>query len=83
MLFSPMVTVLTEHGTLPIPPEIWQSLGWEQDVTVELCANADGTLLAKPQKRYSIEETAGILPRPLRSISIEEMHEAISSCSEK
>ena len=77
-----MVTVLPHEGSLPIPREIWASLGWASDVRVELSAGPEGTLVARPQKRYTIAETAGILPKPAKPVSLSEMQEAIASSAE-
>ena len=77
-----MTTVLPLEGTLPITHEIWLSLGWAKGVPVELSAGPKGTLVARPQKSLSIEETAGILPKPARTVTLVEMQEAISSSTE-
>ena len=78
-----MTTVFPNEGALPIPQEIWLSLGWTKGVPVELSAGPQGTLVARPQKRYSIEETAGILTKPTRAVTLDEMQQAISSCVEE
>jgi hypothetical protein len=83
VLFSTMVTVLPHDGMLPIPPDLWKVLGWDEHVPVELQANPQGTLVAKPRKQFSIGETAGLLPRPAHPVTLKQMQDAIGSCSEE
>jgi antitoxin component of MazEF toxin-antitoxin module len=78
-----MVTVLPHNGVLPIPPELWKALGWGEHVAVELQADSHGTLVAKPAKSFSIAETAGLLPRPAHPVTLQQMQDAIASCSEQ
>jgi antitoxin component of MazEF toxin-antitoxin module len=78
-----MVTVLPGDGVLPIPPELWKALGWESHIAVELQAEPHGTLVVKPRKRFSIAETAGLLPKPPTTVTAQEMDDAIASCSEE
>jgi antitoxin component of MazEF toxin-antitoxin module len=78
-----MVTVLPHDGVLPIPPELWKTLGWGEHVTVELQVEPHGMLVARPRKPFSVAETAGLLAKPERSVSLQEMDEAVASGSEE
>jgi antitoxin component of MazEF toxin-antitoxin module len=78
-----MVTVLPRDGVLPIPPELWKALGWGEHVTVELQAEPHGMLVVRPRKPFAVAETAGLLPKPKRPVSLQEMDEAVASGSEE
>ena len=76
-----MPVVVAKNGIVPIPAELWEWLGLGKESNVEITPGPDHSLMMRPS--YSIKETAGILPKPSRPVTIEEMNEAIASCSEE
>ncbi len=80
-----MSTVEVRNKQEPIPDEIMASLGLQEGSKLEVQPCGNGILL-QPKTRIktgSIKELWGILPKPERPVTLEEMEEAISSCSEE
>lgn len=80
-----MSTVEVRNKQVPIPDEIMASLGLHEGSKLEVQPCGNGILL-QPKTRVktgSIKELRGILPKPDRPVTLEEMEEAIASCSEE
>jgi len=67
---------VTSKGQITLPKEIRTKLGLRQGDRVRFVIEDDGRVRLLPAKR-DISELVGILPRPKRSISLEEMDEAV------
>ncbi|HET9029472.1 MAG TPA: AbrB/MazE/SpoVT family DNA-binding domain-containing protein [Candidatus Aquilonibacter sp.] len=72
-------TTLTTKGQLTLPKEIREALGLREgdrlDVAVE-----DGHVVMYPRIKR-LQDLRGILPRPPRPISVEELNEGISQAA--
>ncbi len=81
-----MAVVIAKNGTLPIPQDMWDWMGLGAESMVEITTGPGHTLQLRtgaPKPDFSIRETAGILPKPAGSGTIEAMNEAIAGCSEQ
>jgi AbrB family looped-hinge helix DNA binding protein len=67
---------VTSKGQITLPKEIRTKLGLRQGDRVRFVIEDDGRVRLLPAKR-DISELVGILPKPKRSISLEEMDEGI------
>ena len=72
----PMSTV-SSKGQITLPKEIRLKLGLKQGDRVRFLLEEDGRVRLMPAKR-DISELVGILPKPKRALSIEEMDDAIA-----
>ena len=76
-----MPTVEVRNQQVPIPGEIMLSLGLHEGSKLEV-RNDGGRIVLVP-KTISIKDLRGILPKPARPVTLEEMEEAIAGCSEE
>lgn len=67
---------VTSKGQITLPKEVRTKLGLKQGDRVRFVIEDDGRVRLLPAKR-DISELVGILPRPKRRISLEEMDEAV------
>ena len=67
---------MTSKGQITVPKDVRLKLGLKPGDRVRFIVEADGRVRLLPAKR-DISELVGILPKPKRVMSIEEMDEAI------
>lgn len=67
---------MTSKGQITLPKEIRTKLGLRQGDRVRFVIEEDGRVRLMPAKR-DISELVGIVPRPKRSLSLEELDEAV------
>ena len=69
---------VTSKGQVTIPKDVRDRLNILPGCRIEFIVNDDGTisLLAKTR---TIADLVGILPRPARALTVEEMNEAIAA----
>ncbi len=68
---------MTSKGQITLPKDIRERLGLRQGDRVRFLLEADGRVRLMPANR-DISELVGILPKPRRALSIEEMDEGIA-----
>jgi antitoxin PrlF len=68
---------LTSKGQITVPKDVRMKLNLKPGDRVRFVIEADGRVRLWPAKR-DISELVGILPKPKRVVSIEEMDEAIA-----
>jgi AbrB family looped-hinge helix DNA binding protein len=68
---------MTSKGQITVPKDIRLKLGLKPGDRIRFLLEADGRVRLMPAKR-DISELVGILPKPRRVVSIEEMDEAIA-----
>ena len=68
---------MTSKGQITVPRDVRQKLGLKPGDRVRFLLEADGRVRLMPAKR-DISELVGILPKPERTLSIEEMDDAIA-----
>jgi AbrB family looped-hinge helix DNA binding protein len=68
---------MTSKGQVTVPKDVRQRLGLKAGDRIRFLLEADGRVRLMPAKR-DISELVGMLPRPKRALTIEEMDEAIS-----
>lgn len=68
---------MTSKGQITVPRDVRQKLGLKPGDRVRFLFEADGRVRLMPAKR-DISELVGILPKPKRTLSIEEMDDAIA-----
>lgn len=68
---------MTSKGQITLPKEIRLKLGLKQGDRVRFLLEEDGRVRLMPAKR-DISELVGILPKPKRALSIEEMDDAVA-----
>ena len=67
---------MTSKGQLTVPKDVRQKLGLKPGDRIRFLIEADGRVRLMPAKR-DISELVGILPKPKRTLRLEEMDEAI------
>ena len=67
---------MTSKGQLTVPKDVRQKLGLKPGDRIRFLLEADGRVRLMPAKR-DISELVGILPKPKRTLRLEEMDEAI------
>ena len=67
---------MTSKGQLTVPKDVRQTLGLKPGDRIRFLIEADGRVRLMPAKR-DISELVGILPKPKRTLRLEEMDEAI------
>jgi AbrB family looped-hinge helix DNA binding protein len=67
---------MTSKGQITVPKDVRLKLGLRPGDRVRFIVEGDGRVRLLPAKR-DISELVGILPRPKRALSIEQMDEAI------
>jgi AbrB family looped-hinge helix DNA binding protein len=67
---------MTSKGQITLPKEIRTKLGLRQGDRVRFVIEDDGRVRLLPAKR-DISELVGIVPAPKRSLSLDEMDEAV------
>ena len=68
---------MTSKGQITVPKDIRLKLGLKPGDRIRFLLEADGRVRLMPATR-DISELVGILPKPRRVVSIEEMDEAIA-----
>ncbi len=68
---------MTSKGQITVPKDIRMKLGLKPGDRIRFLLEADGRVRLMPAKR-DISELVGILPKPRRVVSIEEMDDAIA-----
>ena len=69
---------MTSKGQITLPKEIRLKLGLKQGDRVRFIVEDDGRVRLLPAKR-DISELMGILPRPKRRLSIEELDDIVQT----
>jgi len=69
---------MSSKGQITLPKDIRDRLGLKQGDRVRFIVEDDGRVRLLPAKR-DISELAGILPKPKRALSIEEMDEIVQT----
>ena len=69
-------TTLTSKGQLTLPKDVRNRLNLHSGDKLEVFPQEDGTILLQPAT-VDISELYGLLPRPNRTVSLEEMDAAI------
>jgi len=69
-------TTLTSKGQLTLPKDVRNRLNLHSGDKLEVFPQEDGTILLQPAT-VDISELYGLLPRPSRTVSLEEMDAAI------
>jgi antitoxin PrlF len=67
---------MTSKGQITVPKDVRLKLGLKPGVRVRFIVEDDGRVWLLPAKR-DISELVGILPRPKRTLTIEQMDDAI------
>jgi len=67
---------MTSKGQITVPKDIRLKLGLRPGDRIRFLLEADGRVRLMPAKR-DVSELVGILPKPKRALSIEDMDEAI------
>ena len=68
---------MTSKGQITVPKDVRLKLGLKPGDRVRFLVEADGRVRLLPAKR-DIGELVGILPKPKRALTIEEMDEAVA-----
>ena len=71
-----MTGTVTSKGQVTIPVEARRKLGIVPGTALEFVVTDAGTLIVIPRSR-SVRDLKGMLPRPKRALSVEEMERAI------
>jgi AbrB family looped-hinge helix DNA binding protein len=71
-----MLATLTSKGQLTLPVSIREKLHLKPGDKIELFTKADGHIEGIPVKK-TVASLKGILPKPAKAISLEEMDRAI------
>ncbi len=71
-----MTGTVTSKGQVTIPVEARRKLGIVPGTALEFVVTDAGTLVVIPRSR-SVRDLKGMLPRPKRALSVEEMERAI------
>ena len=69
-------TTLTSKGQLTLPKDVRDRLDLHSGDKLEVFPQEDGTILLQPST-VDISELYGLLPRPKKAVSLEEMDAAI------
>jgi len=72
-----MLATMTSKGQVTFPKAIREQLNLEAGDKIEFTITDDGQLLIIP-KTASVKKLKGMLPKPEKPISLEEMDKAIS-----
>ena len=75
------VATVTSKGQITLPKEIRDALELQAGDRVEFLIGADGTVTIWPATA-DVKTLKGILPRPKRAVSIEEMNRVVRSRGE-
>jgi AbrB family looped-hinge helix DNA binding protein len=67
---------LTSKGQTTIPKDVRQHLGLRPGDRMEFVIEADGKVVLL-RATYDIRELAGMLPKPRKAVSLDEMNRAI------
>lgn len=70
------VAKLTSKGQLVIPQTIRQHLHLQQGDSVDFIIQDDGEVVVRPATR-DVRDLKNILPKPKKSVSLEEMERAV------
>jgi antitoxin PrlF len=73
-----LTAILTSEGQATIPKEVREHLGLKPGDQLRFGIQADGRVLLEPEK-FPIQRLRGILPKPERPVTLEEMDEAIGA----
>lgn len=66
---------LTSKGQITVPKEVREQLRLKPGDRVEIYVDHDGRAVI--ERTLTLEELAGILPRPEKALSVEEINEAV------
>ena len=72
-----MEATLTSKGQVPIPKAVRDALHLRSGDRLDFILEADGTVRVLPITG-SVKRLKGILPKPLRALTLEEVDEAIA-----
>ncbi len=73
-----MQAKITSKGQITLPKALRSQLQLEPGDRVEFIIEADGVVRMIPRKA-SVKQLKGMLPKPKRPVSLEEMEEAIAA----
>jgi antitoxin PrlF len=74
------VATLTSKGQTTIPKDVRERLGLKPGDRIRFMVNPDGSVALVPVT-LSVKQLRGMLPRPERPATIEEMNEAIADAA--
>lgn len=74
------VSTLTSKGQTTIPKDVRKRLGLKPGDRIRFMVNPDGSVALVPVT-LSVRELRGMLPRPQRPATIEEINEAIADAA--
>lgn len=72
------VSTITAKGQTTIPVDIRNQLGLKPGDKVEFFLDENGQAVMKPLRKIHVSELYGVLPKPKRRLSLEEMDQAIA-----
>jgi antitoxin PrlF len=72
---------ITSKGQITIPKEVRERLGLKTGDRIEIYVEPDGRAVI--ERTLKLEELAGILPRPSKALSVEEINQAIAEAAAK
>jgi antitoxin PrlF len=73
-----LTAVLTDEGQATIPKEVRDHLGLKPGDHLRFGIQADGRVVLESEK-FPVQRLKGILPKPERPVTLEEMDEAIGA----
>ncbi len=73
-----MHTTLTSKGQMTLPLAARTQLGLHAGDQLQVCVLDDDTIVLKRPQRAPVSALRGILPRPARALSVEEMDAGIT-----
>jgi antitoxin PrlF len=72
---------ITSKGQITIPKEVRDRLGLKPGDHVEIYLEPDGRAVI--ERTIKLEELIGILPRPKKALTVEEINQAIAEAAAK
>ncbi len=72
---------ITSKGQITIPKEVRDRLGLKPGDRVEIYLEPDGRAVI--ERTIKLEELIGILPRPKKALTVEEINQAIGEAAAK
>lgn len=78
-----MQSTLTSKAQITLPKAVRQLLQLAPGDKVAFVAQADGQITVSKASSPSFAQLRGVLPKPARTISIEEMNQAIATAAQE
>ncbi|MDR2973737.1 MAG: type II toxin-antitoxin system PrlF family antitoxin [Propionibacteriaceae bacterium] len=73
-----LTATMTSKGQVTVPVELRRSLKLDAGVQIEFIPDAQGRYYLQPRTRRA-KDLAGILPKPTRPVTLEEMEKGIAA----